>query len=315
VGLLAVVGGLLLALGPRLAPELAWIARSLHKLGIDSGAVVGTGVLSILLAWLSYQVRGVGAQMRTAEEALHCTQAFSLGMRQMVDRMTRQQVELGELREGQKALLRLNQEQAGAQTAGMQVDATYSLAASTDQLGRRLEDRLRSQESTFESRFLDVLGSLAATQAQLSGLLEAGDFSRVTDDLLDGPPSEMRLNLDAAPCLPCAEQDGDEFEVYVELEEEPDEDEGEVCDVRSFDWNAVVLPEKLVEEGLGLLDELDEDGAPVESPVAAEEVASLDSVPSLAREEGAEYGAGLFSEQALEEAWQAFRRRKESSES
>ena len=300
--------GLVLAIGPDHSPKLSWIARSLGEHGLLSGTIIGSGVLCACLALLSDQVRRVGTQMRTAEEAIHCTQALSLGMRQLVDRISLLHVELGELKEGQKAHLRLAQEQASAQTSGMQVDATYRLAASMDQLGRRFEDRMKSQETTFEGRFLDLLGSISATQEQLHGMLEEaparlGPDGRldarariVPDDLLDAPPAALPCDLELEPSFREELDDGEELEISVELEEDSSPD-GDAPDVASFDWDKVKLPvreEELsaMDNGLGLLDELDQDG-----------------IDPTVREGIARSGAELFSEEALEEAWQAFRRR------
>jgi len=309
LGISAMACGLALGLGPELTPELSWITKRLGEAGVSSGVVFGCGVLTLFLAHVTRLAREAGTQMRSAEEAMHCTQTISLGMRQMVDRITRLHVELGELKEGQRGLLRVAQDQAGAQTSGMQVDATYRLAASMDQLGRRFEDRMQSQEHTIEGRFLDLLDTISATQEQLRHTIEEhAPQDELVDDLLDAPPAQVDWDLEAEPSLPCDGQVLEELELEVELEEDPTA-APDAPDVASFDWDSVVLPPAREPEpewqGLGLLDELDPDDNPQE-----ESLPDVNSVPPIVPSDLSEQGPELFSEEALKEAWEAFKQRK-----
>ena len=308
LGTSAVACGLALGVGPELSPELSWLSRRLGEAGVSSGVVFGCGVLALFLAHVTRLAREAGAQMRSAEEAMHCTQAISVGMRQMVDRITRLHVELGELKEGQRGLLRVAQDQAGAQTSGMQVDATYRLAASMDQLGRRFEDRLQSQQQAIEDRFLDLLATITSTQEQLRHTIEQQPLDGVIDDLLDGPPAQVDWDLEAEPSLPCEGQALEELELEIELEQDPTP-ASDAPDVASFDWDSVVLPPAREPEpeweDLGLLDELDPEDDHPQEPLP-----DVNSVPPIVPSDLSQQGPELFSEEALKEAWEAFRQRK-----
>lgn len=309
LGTSAMACGLTLGVGPELSPELSWISRRLGEAGVSSGVVFGCGVLALFLAHVTRLAREAGTQMRSAEEAMHCTQTISVGMRQMVDRITRLHVELGELKEGQRGLLRVAQDQAGAKTSGMQVDATYRLAASMDQLDRRFEDRLQSQQQAIEGRFLDLLATISSTQEQLRHTIEEqAPQGEVLDDLLDAPPAQVDWDLEAEPSLPCDGQVLEELELEVELEQDPTP-ASDATDVASFDWDSVVLPPAREPEpeweGLGLLDELDPDDDHQQEPLP-----DVNSMPPIVPSDISEQGPGLFSEEALKEAWEAFRQRK-----
>ncbi|MFT7670098.1 MAG: hypothetical protein ACI8X5_002805 [Planctomycetota bacterium] len=306
-GLFACAAGTVLAVGPHYSPDLSWIARNFREMGIFSGALIGGGTMCAILAGMSHKLRNIGKQMRSAEEALECTQTLALGMRHMVDRMTRMQAEVTEVREGIKGILRVAQEQNNVKVAGMQVDATFHLAASMDQMSMRLEDRMRAQESTFESRLNDLLGSVAAEHARKEDFLSYQDNFNGGEDILDAPKVEFGPDLNEEPQLPLEELDYEEMEIFVELDEDSDiDDEEEVCDVTQFDWNDIELPS----DGLGLLDELDEDGSMFDEEMSVENDKKLDRAPSLLPSGSIEAEEELFTEDDLNQAWKVFKRQR-----
>lgn len=309
-GLVAVVGGLFLAVGPPYSSEVSWIARRFGEMGISSGAVIGSGVLCAVMGFVANRIARVGQQMRSAEEAMKCTQDLSLANRHMVARITRMHAEVNEVKEGISGLIRIAKEQTSAKVAGMQVDATYRLAASMDQMGMRIEDRMQAQESTIESRLMELFGSLSSSHEQLQTLLNHRPDS-FDEDMLDTAPLRHEPVFDAEARLPHEDELDDnelQLEVFVDLEDELEEDfddgepqEGPI-DVSQFDWDSIEVEPTM--EGLGLLDELDDEGIPRNSASNGD----LDQAPSLlpGKDPSEE-----FSEEALEKAWRDFKRRRD----
>lgn len=310
-GFLACAGGLLLAAGPAYSPELSWIARRFGEMGISSGAVIGSGLVCGALGMVLNRLSRVGGQMRSAEDGLKVTETISISMRQLVARMTRLHAETAEFKEGLNGLLRLAQEQSSTKVAGMQVDATYRLAASMDQMCMRLEDRMRAQESTFDSRLMDLYGSLSAAHQQIQSLLnQREDQSFDSNDLLDAGHIEFDADIDAQPRLP-EEPADNELEVFVDLEEEFEPDpEAEVPHVSEFDWDSIEIEPTI--EGLGLLDELDDEGVPVDAAAPPPSPSNLERAPSLLPFDDSASDK-RFSEEALEKAWKDFKRRRDDS--
>lgn len=320
-GFTALAGGVALAVGPEVSPELSWIARRLREAGITSGAVIGSGGLTCLLAFVAHRTSRVGSQMRSAEEAMKITQTLSFGMRQLVSRVTRTHAEIAEIKEGINGLLRVARDQTGTKVAGMQVDATYRLAASMDQMSMRIEDRIRAQETTFETRLTELFGSLSASHEQVQSLLDKRIDPFDGDDLLDSTPAPSPSpqreepssfdddDFDREPRFP--ENAGDiDLEVFVDLDEDFHKrpEDGERPHVSEFDWDEIEVEPTI--EGLGLLDELDDEGA-AQGPMP------LDNAPSLLRgsrdRSRFEPEPEPFSEEALERAWRDFKRRRDNA--
>jgi hypothetical protein len=171
----------------------------------------------------------------------------------------------------------------------------------------RLEDRMQAQESTIDSRLMDLFGSLEATQEEVRHLLaqQEAQLKKTLEavEIFDTASSEIHLDLESAPLLP-GEPDEGELEVFVDLDEEPEDDpSAEECDPSKFDWDSIEVGPTI--EGLGLLDELDDEGVPLtEDPL-------LEEAPSLLTGNDRDHEGNLFSEEDLQRAWQDFKRRRD----
>lgn len=273
-GCLAIGAGGFLAMGARLSPEAAWIAKSFGRMGIESGVLIGSGVICSALALVTQQVHRVGLKMRAAEEAVRCTHQLGQGMRLLVDRMTSLHAELSDLTDSHAAGLRLLQEQVKNQTSGMQVDATYRLAASMDQLGRQLDERLNAQEQSSHEKFSDLDRSLEESREEVRSMLEETRVHR-REDLLERMSGDGdKPDLEGEPLLEKEDMfAADDVELSLELEEFSENDatggfdengfdlESEdtpKIDVSKFNWDDIEIPERIKADGLGFLDEFEE---------------------------------------------------------
>ncbi len=296
-GLIATGAGLALAFGPGFVPELGWIAKKLGQVGFDSGVLFGTGVLCTALSVVIGRVNTVGGQLRAAEDSMEIVTTLGIGMRHLVERMTRLHAELGELKEGNRAVMHMVKEQSETESTGMQVDATFRLAASVDQLDRKIEERLGAHDTKFGGRFTDFdgrIGELSSTvtgsQDQLRGLTatccqlgeQLASLEETTRRVAEASEAQLeatqkaaasisagstpKLELDTTPKFDSkATTTDEELEIFVDLEDEVSASkENEVPHPASFDWDNVNVPKSVKSEGLGVLDEI-EDEAPLVS--------------------------------------------------
>ena len=310
-GCLAIGAGGFLAMGARLSPEAAWIAKSFGRMGIESGVLIGSGVICSALAIITQQVHRVGLKMRAAEEAVRCTHQLGQGMRLLVDRMTSLHAELSDLTDSHAAGLRLLQEQVKNQTSGMQVDATYRLAASMDQLGRQLDERLNAQEQSSDEKFSDLDRSLEESREEVRSMLEETRVHRREDLLERMSPDGTEVDLEGEPLLEEDDLFGEgELELSVELEEFPDDgtsgfdengfdlasEDAPKIDVTKFNWDDIEIPERIKADGLGFLDEFEEaENLPGPLPSAGTTQLEWEDTPKSAMKTPAE-DLGLLDE-------------------
>ncbi len=193
VGLSLLGAGGYLALAPRLGPDATWIALSLSKAGVQAGTVVVGGVvllgMAIVCAGQSRLVRGAHSLPRISRDLGELRK----GQKRLADRFGTLHLEMSVLQEANKTLLRAAQDQSAVQAAGMQVDATFRLAASMDQLGARLEGRLEDQRSDLESRLGDLNGSVRETRAHVEQWLRLH-----FDELGEEDPDRGEVELEEA---------------------------------------------------------------------------------------------------------------------
>ena len=251
VGLSMLAAGGYLALATRIGTGAAWTAQRLAEAGVSSGALLVGGVITMGLALVcagqSRLVRGAHSLPRISRELGELRK----GQKRLADRFGTLHLEMSVLQEANKTLLRAAQDQSAVQSAGMQVDATFRLAASMDQLGARLEGRLEDQRSKLENRLGDLVGSVQETREHVAqwlqlhcdetsqGKRESLDESS-EDALVLEESDEPSLTLESAgswndypewdPDAPAELPDFDDFdelEVLVTLDEEFDDEDDE----------------------------------------------------------------------------------------
>lgn len=156
-GLAATGLGLALALGDRVAPEVGWISTQMARSGVSAGPVIACGTLALGFAWITRLQRRHGAMVaRSLDQGLvlsKLAQDFS-GLRENIARV---QLEFAQVQQTNRTLLNLSREQAAAAAQSEPTkDAMFRLAASMDQLGARLETRVRTQFDSLEKRVAEV---------------------------------------------------------------------------------------------------------------------------------------------------------------
>jgi hypothetical protein len=286
--LLAVGGALSLAVACALAlagesgAEAAWIARRVGDLGLASGDFLVLSALGLSLAAVCAAFQGARAASARIEKLLGELAGVAQGVAVLEVRASRLQLGLSTAHEALDALLRANRQSSEKGPAELHDEATYRLAASMDQLGRRIEDQLSDQTHALSEDLCGLSGSVLAAREQLDALLasplEQEPAHAGTDHLSPASTSDAdERKLDSSAQLPDP-LPYEHFEVEVEFED-PNQD-GEAganepaIDPAQFDWGAPPDPPaesalekdspESLDSGLGLLDELDDEGAPIE---------------------------------------------------
>jgi len=171
-GLLAGLAGCLCAYGPKVLPAQAELFQKASSHGITPGAL---WCLSVLLFGLSVFARALGRNV----ESLGSSDDQSLLMDQLTTDLAITRTSMQELRV-EFVYLKDQVSNMGrdlptsivAANESSTRDAMYRLAASLDQVGARLEQRIRSQQGTLESTLQEVQQSLQATCEQVTQLGE-----------------------------------------------------------------------------------------------------------------------------------------------
>ncbi len=314
---------------PEIGSEATRIVSALNHVGLNTGIFSLSGALALGLAVVSGVLGRVAKSASRIESALESIDAMEAGMASLRTRVSRVHLEITVLQEANKTLLRTAQDQASVRAAGMQIDAQYRLAASMDQLGKRIEGKLSEQSESLGEFLGELSGSMLVAREQLEALTQDHETPEEHED--------HSTELDAEAILPELPPEADlELEVSLEdldddHDDEPGDDEGPDgdqphIDPAQFDWGAPPDPEDALQSedeefftsldsGLGLLDSLDDQGA----PISLDDVPSL--IPGLDDHEPARSSSGLnlalpedppsalISEDVLQQALQNARRR------
>jgi hypothetical protein len=185
LGVGCVAGGLTLALGPKMSWKLEQIATGFKHLGVEGGVLVMGG---LLLAALGMLRRGqIALRTPTVEQAED---------RQLLEQLAKDTLRLAEnlshLESGITHLethlassRRAVEERVGASTAEVLTaiatprennsgeEAIYRLAASLDQVGMRIEQRLKTQYTALQDHLEDVGAAILSARNQVQGLQRA----------------------------------------------------------------------------------------------------------------------------------------------
>lgn len=242
-GLAATGLGVALALGERLTPEVGWIGTQFARSGISAGPVIACGTLALGFAWITRLQRRHGSMVaRSLDQGLvlsKLAQDFS-GLRENIARV---QLEFAQVQQTNRTLLNLSREQAAAAAQSEPTkDAMFRLAASMDQLGARLETRVRTQFDSLEKRVADFdkrleetsmiqRSELARLEERLTIAATLAQSSKGEIPYVDGAPTGddqcmdddgMSASEDTSNDEPVVElQPRDEWlEITVELEED-----------------------------------------------------------------------------------------------
>lgn len=145
VGAIAmIVVGVALIVLPTAAPRYGWIVRSLAARGVTSLPIAIGGVL---MSGLSFAIRsartGLVAALEASSQTSPAVEELAQQVAHLGDGLQGLRIEFVYLKDSLQSQLERVQTAGGSDSAG---DAVYRLAASLDQVGMRIEERLNAEQ-------------------------------------------------------------------------------------------------------------------------------------------------------------------------
>jgi hypothetical protein len=172
-GLVAGLCGALSAFGPRLLPAQTQLFERAAANGLTAGLLWGVAAVMFSLSVLARSLgRNVEALAQSDDLGLVVEQIAS-DLAQTRTSMQELRVEFVYLKEHVTSMGRDLPTQIASTNESTTRDAMYRLAASLDQVGARLEQRIRSQHGTLEGTLQEVQQSLKATCEQVEQIQQA----------------------------------------------------------------------------------------------------------------------------------------------
>lgn len=188
-GLLTVAGlgmaaaGTALTLLPRFAPEFDWTVRHLASEGLMGGTFAAAGCVLIALGMAS---RAQSRFFRAASERSDADLMLEILTSELTEiraeiRDTNQRV--GFVRDETRGLFEAVQAREGMDGGDNETrDATFRMAASLDQLGARIDQRMNSREASIEQVFNELRQQLTDVRTLAEDLREVMDQGPVSAD-------------------------------------------------------------------------------------------------------------------------------------
>ncbi|MFN0244621.1 MAG: hypothetical protein ACKVWV_17175 [Planctomycetota bacterium] len=165
IGVASILAGGALASLPWTAPEWSWLGGSASKYGVPPGALVLTGLVLYGLGSVARSTRNAIAAGDEESDEMLILEQLVLDFTKLRDGIQDLRPELAGLKESAAELLRGQQEHAQAQAGESQQDAIFRLAASLDQVGGRIEQRLTSLNTEIGSALTQVTSVITAAQS------------------------------------------------------------------------------------------------------------------------------------------------------
>lgn len=238
---LLVLAGVALALLPTIAPQHGWMVRSAGKYGLTSAPLLLAGCV---LAGVALSLRGgrreTEPQSDDRELLLDQVASELAALRGGIQEL---RVEFVYVKDAQQSLVEALSERNEPNHAEAQQSAMFRLAASLDQVGARIEQRLAASESAMQGLIGELGAGIAATQERLSEIASAPAAAASAGDVWQ--------TIDAGAPSSSPE--------------------------RSIAWQG---PAPSEDAGLGLLDTLDDHGRSPSGPSPAQQRSPGDAVPS-----------------------------------
>ncbi|HUR28407.1 MAG TPA: hypothetical protein VM509_09485 [Planctomycetota bacterium] len=185
-----VCGGLLLSLGPRLSWKLSQIATGFKHLGVEGGVLVMGG---LVLCGLGLLRRGQhAARVPTVEQAEDraLIEQLTKDSLRLAEELSRVESGLAHVEAELTSSRRTLEDQLSRGTQATQAvlavvtapreentseDAIFRLAASLDQVGMRIEQRLKTQYTALQDHLEDVGAAILSARNQVQGLQRTRD--------------------------------------------------------------------------------------------------------------------------------------------
>jgi hypothetical protein len=250
------IAGIALELVPEFAHDYTWIVNGFAKHGITGMPLALCGLIFLGLCVVS-RARDK-ADQRTAElrrrerEAKEGASDQTLLLEQLASDLALTRGGMQELRVEfvyLKDMVQSAQKQAVDPTTGLDEAqaAIFRLAASMDQLGGRIEQRLKSQDAVFHEVVAALRAEIAMTNSSLSELR-----LRIEQGIQDATSSSLGRTVEGGVDEVDFSEVGEDYEIDLATGYEAHPD----------DLHVEVELEQPASNGLGLLDDLDDQGKP-----------------------------------------------------
>ncbi len=256
---------------PTAVPHADWIATKFSRLGVEGLPFIAAGMTIFCMGLIARLQSKIGRQAPVQEDSEIAPEVARLvgELSQVRGALGNVQTELLANKQRQDSMLdSIKVALVKESSSDNNSNAMFRLAASLDQLGARIEERLRTQGVSFEGRLSDVTNAVVRAQQEVTEAVDQverhlAQFGRYEPDDSSASYSDD-LGYEEAPQRASAEE---ELEILVELEE----------DVQP----AVQRAPKQAEPKLGLLDSLDDFGSLVkpEAPLPNSQQNSQTSTP------------------------------------
>jgi len=190
-GLVAGLGGALVAFGPQVLPAQAQLFERASSRGITPGALWCVAAVMFALSMLA---RALGRNLEVlgqGDDQSLLIEQIAMDLAQTRTSMQELRVEFVYFKDHLTNLSRDLPSQIAAANESTTRDAMYRLAASLDQVGARLEQRIRSQHGTLEGTLQEVQQSLQATCEQVAQLQQSFSQSTAPAGAWDLPAEPM----------------------------------------------------------------------------------------------------------------------------
>lgn len=210
-GLLTVAGlgmaaaGTALAALPRFAPQFDWSVRNLASEGVMGGTFAVGGCLLIAMGLAA---RAQSRFFRAASERSDADLLLEHIAGELTDirseiRDTNQRV--GYVRDETRGLFEAVQAREGMDSADNDtMDATFRMAASLDQLGARIDQRMQARDAAIENVFGELQQQLAEVRTlaeELRGTLAAGYACAPEPETAYAQPAVQMAHATAPPAM------------------------------------------------------------------------------------------------------------------
>jgi len=172
-GLVAGVGGAVVAFGSQVLPAQAQLFERASARGITPGALWCAAAVMIALSMLARALGRNLQKLSKTDDQSPLIEQIAMDLAQTRTSMQELRVEFVYFKDHLTNLSRDLPSQIATANEATTRDAMFRLAASLDQVGARLEQRIRSQHGTLEATLQEVQQSLQATCEQVAQLQQS----------------------------------------------------------------------------------------------------------------------------------------------
>ncbi len=222
VGVLALLGGAVLTLGPRLSWKLAQISGGFKYLGVEGGTLAMGGMLLAALGL----IRRAIANSKSADDANAMVDQLASEVVQMhstLDEVEKSaeamREELQELKSAIESLTEAQRSTPVVAQAPSNDDAMFRIAASLDQLGARVEQRLKAQHESMQESLEDLNEVVDAVRKNMDEVF-AGVAEQNAAAVETGAPT---VDASAQSAAPNASDDSEPYQAPLGLLDELDD--------------------------------------------------------------------------------------------